>query len=235
MLGLGLGLTFRPAGASVTVPDPSITFRADTGVTKDGSNNVTAWASLTAVDSLPNSSGPTWIANDAGFNNQPVVSFDGVSDYIFGPLTSTIASASPFTIIVAASCVSGAVLDSNDANRVRIGATGGSTIGSQLIDGAATLDSGVAIGASARVIAATFGPIPSLNSIAVDQGTVQASSTTSGSSGLASLILGATSGAGAIGVTKIAEVRIYAVALSAAQRLSAMQSMGTRYGVTVGA
>lgn len=232
MLGLGLGLTARQVGG-VAVPDPVFWLRADSGITKDGSNNVSAWASRVGTDSLPVGSSPLWVASDAAFNSQPVVSFNG--QYLFGNLTTTaIAAGTSFDILAVATITSGAVLDSNDANRATITGFGGN-VGSFLTDGAELLDSGVAIGAGAYVIAAAFAPKPTINSVAVNQATPQDSSTANGSNGLATLILGATTGAGSIGVVKIAEVRVYSGALSYAQRLAAMQELGTRYGITVGA
>jgi hypothetical protein len=213
-------------------PTPFLWLRADVGITKDGSNNVGAWDSIVGPDSIPNSNPPLWISSDAGFNNKPVVSFN--SQYMFGTFTSAIPAGSPFTIIIAADITSGAVLDSNDSNRAAILALGGGNVAMYLNDGSTNLDSGVTAGGT-QVIAATFAPIPGTNSIAVDQGTPQASTTTEGSDGFATIILGASTGAGSVGVVKLAEVRVFDKYLDYSERLAVMRKMGTRYSVSVGA
>jgi hypothetical protein len=238
MLGLGLGLGLGSGRAGNSLPSPAFTLRADSGITKDGSDLVSAWAPSVGSGSViqpASGSQPTWISSDAGFNNHPVVSFDGSTDYIFGAFSSAIASGS-FTIIAVASLAAGMfIIDGIDGtNRGAIYNNSG-PITSYLASAAANLSSGVtAVATGAHVIAAKFGSGANESSIAVDQATAQATAT-GGAAGLAGLTLGAQYAAVALGQTKIAEVRVYAVDLSASERLAIMQELGTRYGVTVGA
>ena len=76
--------------------------RADAGVTKDGSNKVSAWADQSgnsANGSQANSANqPTWVDNV--INGQPVLRFDGTNDHIQGTNNGYNPSGGDYTIFV---------------------------------------------------------------------------------------------------------------------------------------
>jgi len=60
----------------------SAAFLPFAGLAKDGGELVSRWFNLHGPDVTASGTlRPTWVASDAGFNNQPVLTFDGATDY----------------------------------------------------------------------------------------------------------------------------------------------------------
>jgi hypothetical protein len=83
-IGSGSGIRFRRAGAAAFLPSDisglQLWVKSDTGVTKDGSNNVSQWDDQSGnTRNLSEATNqPLWV--DAALNGYPVIRFDGTND-----------------------------------------------------------------------------------------------------------------------------------------------------------
>ena len=86
LFSIGLGFScYSQTLSTPTVPSGlQAWYRADLGVTKDGSNNVSQWADQSGngvhLSQNTATAQPLWVAN--GFNGEPTVSFNGSSDIL---------------------------------------------------------------------------------------------------------------------------------------------------------
>lgn len=82
------------------IPNLVLWLKADAGVTKDGSNYVSSWADQSGNNNhavqATGSAQPLWV--DGVLNNNPVVRFDGINDYLHSAIR--LGTTSNITIIV---------------------------------------------------------------------------------------------------------------------------------------
>jgi hypothetical protein len=119
----GSGIEFLPTNLSAVVADFDSDNTGTTYITKDGSNNVSAWVDITGNRNVVQGTGsnqPNW--NENQINGHPTIDFNGtgdllkemIADYLIGSNTGTIFSV----------CISN---NNSDENIISSGNEGGTT------------------------------------------------------------------------------------------------------------
>lgn len=114
-VAVAFGVIVSPAAsvwaAPLDVAGLALWLDAGQNVTKDGSDNVSAWGDVTGVlnntvaqnvSQATAGSQPKWIASGFGINSRPYLDFDGGSDYLNNTLDSILTSGSARTVFIVA-------------------------------------------------------------------------------------------------------------------------------------
>lgn len=240
--GLTLGMAPRTGSSSGDPTIPVTTnllawYRADLGVTLNGST-VSAWADQSGTgDSNKNATQgtaanqPTFTASDANFNNRPVLTFDGTTDYLKTAVWSASAS-QPNTIYSVArrTASTGSVFmyDGYDsANRNAIFSN--ATTGNITLFGGSSLNTSVSILNTTRICAAVYNGVAN-SAIYIDSFTTSSATGNGGTNGLTGLTIGASNGNISFWQGPIAEIAVFSGSHNQATRQSVMEYLATRYG-----
>lgn len=232
----GADLGFSP----LSLANCAAWYRADLGITIG--TGVSAWADQSgtgdANKNLSQGTGsqqPTRNNSDAGYNNQPTLSFASASlQYLISGSWASPLSL-PETVFVVGntdgSVTNQAYSDGQGNSRLLYTNSGAARA---VMYAGATLSSGLGLTSSPLVICSIFNAGSS--SIFVSAQTASASgSSGAGGTTRSFLLAGVAAGPTAYLNGKLAEIIVYSRALSSTERAQVFVYLGTRYGITIGA
>lgn len=231
-IGINLNSTSGPAyGGFIPthLPGCVLWLRADLGITKDGSDRVSAWADQSGlghdVTQGVGSEQPLWEAT--AFNGYPCVTANGLDEHMQSAAWTLNQPSTVFAVarLIAATAVPQTLVDGTAVNTRRLYENGGAEFRIY----AGSVGPSTAADTSRHVLAAVFDGASSM--IYKDNTGVAGSCGSSAASGVALFRPGGA--AVQYGNFELAELALFDSALAAASIARLSQYAGARYGITV--